>query len=329
MSTKIKTWQIVDGKLELIDTSLQTTGRTEPYDLEPWIESNPEILSDSILLIGKQVLTRSGGKIDLLGIDRLGNTVIIEFKRDALPREVIAQAIDYASDVAEWSSEKLGETCSKYISKGLEEAMNDKFPDIDIESINVNGAQRILLVGFSIESPLERMIEWLSEKYNLSINAIILSYIKSKSGDELLTKTSIISEEIIEERIKTNKFKIAKSNQPGSYENEELKSHLIKYLSDKKITNQRIKNVLLPALLKSESLTREQLIQAFADAGNEVTKIGNYISLISNQMDMEKNSFLRQVISYGKHPTRTWEKDNYSIKPEYKDLVTEVLSELQ
>lgn len=327
MSTKIKTWQIVAGKLELIDTSLQTAGRTEPYDLEPWIESNPEILSDSILLIGKQVISKSG-IIDLLGIDRLGNTVIIELKRDALPREVIAQAIDYASDVAQWSSDKLGDICNKYLNKALEDAFNDKFPDVDIESLNVNGTQRILLVGFSIESSLERMIEWLSETYSVSINAIILSYVKTKSGDELLTKTSIISEEIIEERIKTSKFKIAKSDQPGSYENEELKSHLIKYLSDKKITSQRMKNVLLPALLKSESLTREQVIQAFADAGNEVTKIGYYISLISNQLDMEKNSFLRQVISYG-YPNRAWEKDNYAIKPEYKDLVTEVLSELQ
>jgi hypothetical protein len=327
MSTKIKTWQIVNSKLEYIDTTLQSSGRTEPYDLEPWIESNPEILSDSIMLIGKQVITKSG-KIDLLGIDRLGNTVIIELKRDALPREVIAQAIDYASDVSQWSSEKLGEICSKYLNKALEDAFNDKFPEVDIESINVNGTQRILLVGFSIESSLERMIEWLSETYNVSINAIILSYVRTKNGDELLTKTSIISEEVIEERIKTSKFKIAKSDQPGSYDNDELRSHLVKYLSDKKITSQRMKNILLPALLKSESLTREQVIQAFAEAGNEVAKIGYYISLISNQLDMEKNSFLRQVISYG-YPNRAWEKDNYAIKPEYKDLVTEVLSELQ
>lgn len=328
MSTKIKTWQIVNGKLEYLDTTLQSSGRTEPYDLEPWIESNPEIISDSIMLIGRQVITKSGKKIDLLGIDRQGNTVIIELKRDALPREIIAQAIDYASDVSQWSSEKLGEICSNYLKKPLEEAFNDRFPEVDIESINVNGTQRILLVGFSIESPLERMIEWLSETYNVSINAIILSYIRTNSGDELLSKTSIISEEVIEERIKTSKFKIAKSDEPGSYDSDELKSHLINYLSDKKITNQRMKNILLPALLKSESLTREQVIQAFAQAGNKVAKIGYYISLISNQLDMEKNSFLRQVISY-EYPKSHWEKDNYAIRSEYRDLVTEVLSELQ
>jgi len=34
MSTQIKTWQIIDGKLEAIETSLEKEKRTEPYDLE-------------------------------------------------------------------------------------------------------------------------------------------------------------------------------------------------------------------------------------------------------------------------------------------------------
>ena len=41
MATQIKTWQIVDGKLEEIDTKLSDFGRTESYDLESWIASNP------------------------------------------------------------------------------------------------------------------------------------------------------------------------------------------------------------------------------------------------------------------------------------------------
>ncbi len=50
------------------------------------------------------------------------------------------------------------------------------------------------LVGFAIETSLERMVEWLSNSYGVSINAIVLNYIKTANGDELLTKTSIISE---------------------------------------------------------------------------------------------------------------------------------------
>src|SRR5262245_32425909 len=131
MGTEIKSWQIINGKLISIDTDLKNEGRTEPYDLEPWLASNPEIIGTDILIIGRQVMTRSG-PIDLLGIDKLGNTVTIEIKRAELPRESLAQAIDYASDVAEWTVERLSEVCTEYTKKTLQDAFNEAFPDVDL-----------------------------------------------------------------------------------------------------------------------------------------------------------------------------------------------------
>ena len=60
MGTEIRTWQIVNGKLASIDTTLAAQGRTEPYDLEPWLASNPEIIGADIVVIGRQVKTKSG-----------------------------------------------------------------------------------------------------------------------------------------------------------------------------------------------------------------------------------------------------------------------------
>jgi hypothetical protein len=182
MATEIRTWQIVDGKLEIVESELRDERRTEPYDLEPWIASNPSIISSDIMILGRQVMTRSG-PIDLLGIDRSGNTVVIELKRDELPRECLAQAIDYASDIASWTVERLGEVCAQYHRKSFEDAFSEAFPDVDLDSVNVNSSQRIVLVGFAIESSLERMIEWLSETYSVNVNAVVLSYIKSRRGD--------------------------------------------------------------------------------------------------------------------------------------------------
>jgi hypothetical protein len=204
MGTEIKTWQIIDGKLTSFDTDLKNEGRTEPYDLEPWLASNPEIIGTDIMLIGRQVSTKSG-PIDLLGIDKSGNTVIIELKRSKLPRESLAQAIDYASNVAEWTVEKLSEICSAYTSKSFGDAFNEAFPEVDLDSLNLNSTQRIVLVGFSIEASLERMVEWLSDSYDVNVNAIVLSYVKTKGGDELLMKTSIISEEMEQERTRKQK----------------------------------------------------------------------------------------------------------------------------
>jgi hypothetical protein len=329
MATQIKTWQIVDNKLQLVQTSLQKEGKTEPYDLEEWIASNPEILGQDIVVIGRQVLTRSG-PLDLLGIDKVGNLVIIELKRDRLPRDVIAQVIDYASDVATWGIDKVSELSVKHTGKSLEDVFSEYFPDIDLESLNVNESQRILLVGFSIDSALERMISWLSDSYGVNINALLLSYIKTKGGDELLTQTAIIPEEIEQENIKKKKkFQIPMSDEPGHYDTATLKQRLTGYLSLDMYSSRRLRDVLLPACLNKDTVTRDELKQEFVnhDPSLNINRTGYFVSLISVQIGMQKNDFLRQVIGYD-YPNYHWEKDNYRIREEYKVLVKEVLDEL-
>jgi hypothetical protein len=49
---------------------------------------------------------------------------------------------------------------------------------------------------------------------------------------------------------------------------------------------------------------------------------------IASQLGMKKNDFLRQAVSY-EYPRHHWEKDNFAIRPEYKDLIKEVLEELK
>ncbi len=281
------------------------------------------------MVIGRQVMTKSG-PIDLLAVDRSGNTVIIEIKRAELARETLAQAIDYASDVAEWTVEHLSEICADYTKRTFEEAFSEAFPDADMENLNINSAQRIVLVGFSIEASLERMIEWLSNSYGVNLNAIVLSYVKTKSGEELLTKTSVISEEMEQERRrKQKKFEIPMSDDPGTHSVQVLKQHLLDYLSRDRVTNRRMRDILLPALIKTKALTRDQLKKAFVDHDPKYdeSKVGYYLTLVSSQLGMTKNDFLRQVIAY-EYPRHHWEKDNFSIREEYRDLVKEVLTQL-
>lgn len=330
MGTEIKSWQIIDGKLTPIDTALKNEGRTEPYDLEPWLASNPEIIGTGIMIIGRQVMTRSG-PIDLLAIDKSGNTVIIEIKRAELPRESLAQAIDYASNVAEWTAEKLSEVCFGYKQMTLQDAFNEAFPDIDLEPVNLNSTQRIILVGFSIEASLERMIEWLSDSYAVNANAVVLSYIKTKGGEELLTKTSIISEEMEQERTrKQKKFEIPMSDDPGTHDVQGLKQLLLAYLSRDKVTNRRMRDILFPALLKTRLVSRDQLKKAFVDfdPSYDESKVGYYLTLVSSQLGMKKNDFLRQVVAY-EYPRHHWEKDNFAIRPEHRELVKETLEQLK
>lgn len=328
MATEIKAWEIVDGNLRRIETTLAEHKRTEAQDLETWITSDPSILRPGICIIGRQVQTRSG-PLDLLAIDRSGDLYVIELKRDRLPREVLAQAIDYASDVHTWTIDRIGETCLKYTGQSLEELFNDSFPDTDLESVTINDAQRILLVGFGLDASLERMIDWLSDQYGVSINALMLKYVKTASGTEILTTTSILSEEVERERVRQKKFTIPTSDEPGDYKDAELRKLLSDYLGQQGVTIRRIREVLIPTCLKQPIVSREALKDELVSSQllDDSTKAGYALSVISLQLGMKKHDFLRQVIGYD-YPKYHWEKDNYCVRPDYRQLVIDVLADI-
>ena len=329
MGTEIKAWEIIDGRPCPLESDLAQEGRTEAYDLEEWLASVPSIVRPGLKVIGRQVRTRSG-PLDLLAVDRARNLIIIELKRNKLPREALTQAIDYAADVASWGVEKVGEVCAKYTGKSLEDVLSEAFPDVDLEGLSINETQRVILVGFAVEPALERMIEWLSEGYGVGINAVVLKYVRTSTGNEVLTRSAVISEQVEAERTKrAKKFTIPMSDEPGEYEEDQLRELLSRYLAqDSLVSAQRIRDVLLPACLEQDIVTRDTLKQEFVRKGaaDDISKAGYMLSVISGQIGIQKNDFLRQVIGYG-YPNNPWEKDNYFIRPEYKDLVHEVLSE--
>mgnify|MGYP001080388382 CR=1 FL=1 len=328
MTTEIKTWELIDGNLKPLSASLVEQNRKETEHLEKWIKTQPEIIGNDIVIIGEQEYTKSG-KLDFLGIDKTGNTVIIELKRDMLPREVLAQALDYASDISNWEVEKISEICTKYTGEDLADFLSKKFEDINIGELSINQSQRILLVGFSIEESLNRMIEYLSNKYDLGINAVILNYVKTSNNNELLSRTMIIPEEVSQEKSNRQKFQIPMSDEPGDYSEEELRKKLKDYFTNANYSSNRIKNVLLPALLKKNVLTRKGFKQEFINTGeapNE-SQAGYFIALISNQLGHAWKDYLRQIIKY-EYPNYEWEKDNFSIRKGYNDFVKKLLDEL-
>jgi len=283
MTTEIKAWEITNNTLRPVESSLAIEGRTESLDLEEWISTNPEIIGSGLEIIGRQVTTKSG-PLDLLAIDRTGDIIVIELKRDKLPRDVIAQAIDYASDIADWNIDKISEVCTKHTGKSLDDLISEKFPDVSIQNLNINEAQRIILVGFAIESSLERMINWLSDHYGVNINAIILKYIKTIQGDELLIRTAIISEEMEQSRTSKRKFTIPMSDEPGEYDEKELEKLFKEYLQQGLSSAKWMRKIILPACLEHGTVTRDQLKEEFIKhkEAEDLSKAGYHLTTISN-----------------------------------------------
>jgi len=194
MPDQIRLWEISKDQLnEITQSKLDLESR-----LETWLDNDISILADALLVIGRQVITDYGGKLDLLCIDRNGDLVIVELKKDKTAREVIAQALDYASWVKDLSNERVREIANAYLltknGSNLENAFCDKFssefPDI------LNAQHNIIIVAAQIDSSSERIIKYLSETYGVRINVATFQYFCDSSGRELVAKKLLMEAEI-------------------------------------------------------------------------------------------------------------------------------------
>ena len=154
------------------------------------IVNAPELLSDEWMLIGRQEKTAYGGIIDLLAIARDGSLVLIELKREQTPREVVAQALDYASWVQGLESSDIHAVYSRFNQAGdLAKDFETKFGDhLDDESINQS--HQIIIVAASVDGSTERIINYLSA-WEIPINILCFQVFEHKVG-QLLGRTWLL-----------------------------------------------------------------------------------------------------------------------------------------
>lgn len=187
-----------DGKFEEFSQTHSQVDHEESI-LENWLESNSDdILEDGkLLIIGRQVTTNLGSIIDLLGIDREGNTVVIELKRDRTPRETLAQALEYASFVEELDTDQLEEILQRYVS---DEALNlasyhrNYFELASDEAVSFNKEQRIVLVGQRITGEIRQTASFLRRK-GLRVTCLEFSYFQANGGKHLLSYDVVVGKE--------------------------------------------------------------------------------------------------------------------------------------
>jgi hypothetical protein len=185
---EVRLWKIQKNQLvEIIKPKLDLEER-----LENWIESDIEIIAPNLLVIGRQLETDYGGVVDLLCIDDKGDLTIIELKRDKTPREITAQIIDYASWVKHLSPTRVQSIAEKYLNRAFDEAFLEKFNQELPEGINEE--HKMLVVGSEIDSSSRRIINYLSETYGVSINAVTFNYF-NENGQEFLARTFLIEKE--------------------------------------------------------------------------------------------------------------------------------------
>lgn len=194
MPQTTRLWHIEDGEL----TEIPSTSLNAEEQLEEWLEEDISILSDDLLVIGRQVNTDFGGVLDLLCIDEAGDLVIVELKRDKTPRDVVAQGLDYASWVVDLSGEDVEEQAESYLNSPLEDKFREAF-DLSLPEV-LNESHRILIVGSQIDAQSERIIDYLSDEHGVNINAATFQYHESEGAGGLLSRVFLIEPSQVETR---------------------------------------------------------------------------------------------------------------------------------
>ncbi|MCC7171112.1 MAG: nuclease [Planctomycetes bacterium] len=158
--------------------------------LEDMIRSDSRILSAEWMLIGRQEVTSFGGRIDLIAIAPDGSLVLIELKRDRTPREIVAQALDYASWIAELSSDRVAQIYQRFSNGGnLSEAFRSRFgKELDDETLNES--HQIVIVAAELDDSTERIVSYLNER-DIAINVMFFQVFEL-DGRQLLSRAWLI-----------------------------------------------------------------------------------------------------------------------------------------
>lgn len=74
MPVEVGLWRVDSGRPQ----RMNSTGIELEKQLEELIEQDPAILGYPLLIIGRQVPTKTGGTVDLLGMDEEGNLHVLD-----------------------------------------------------------------------------------------------------------------------------------------------------------------------------------------------------------------------------------------------------------
>lgn len=153
----------------------------ERQHIEEWIRKAPDILGEDLLVVSAEFDRFNGSqdRLDVLAVDRQGNLVVVEIKRDPYAGYADLQAIRYAAMVSTMTVDKLAPHYLSYLQKyvrddrvTLEEAKNQIVEFVETEDFEeLTTKPRIILCseGFSLE--VTTTVLWLRQ-FSVDISCV-------------------------------------------------------------------------------------------------------------------------------------------------------------
>ncbi|WP_413452961.1 endonuclease NucS domain-containing protein [Georgenia phoenicis] len=185
MPVEMGIWRIDGGSPRRLGASVLPSEAT----LEDYLEQDPSLLGQRLLVIGRQVPTAYGKFIDLLAMDGDGNLHVLELKRDRTPRDVVAQLLDYGSWVATLDRESVLDIANRHLNHPFETAFDTVFghpaPD------ELNAELQLTIVATELDPSSERIVTYL-RSFGIPINAVFFTFLED-DGRRYLARSWLVS----------------------------------------------------------------------------------------------------------------------------------------
>jgi hypothetical protein len=164
----------------LDETTFGNQSITERFDLQRLLKQHIDVVAPDTLLIAEEFCEWEDSKrrIDLLGLDRDANLVVIELKRTEDGGHMELQAIRYAAMVSAMSFSKAVEVYARYLKLNNQEEDAEssvlQFLDWDVPNEETFGQDvRIVLVSAEFSKEITTSVLWLNE-HDLDVRCVRL-----------------------------------------------------------------------------------------------------------------------------------------------------------
>ena len=173
-------FEITDAAFRpLVGTTFEQERFRERDDLQRLLRDNIAILIPDTLIIAEEFSrwTESNRRIDLLGVDREANLVVIELKRTNDGGHMELQALRYAAMVSTLTFDEAVETFKTYLGqRGREEEARQVLLEHlgwdTSEAPSFSQRVRIVLSSMDLDKEITSTVLWLNGVYNLDIRCI-------------------------------------------------------------------------------------------------------------------------------------------------------------
>jgi Endonuclease NucS len=185
MSIRTALWK-VNSQPEKLNEAILPSERM----LEDMIVAKPALLSESWMLIGRQERTGFGGIVDLVGIAPDGSLVLIELKRDRTPRDVVAQALDYACWLENLQPEGISEMYRRFKpGQSLADDFRTRFGQV-LDEDTLNETHQIVIVAAQLDESTERIVSYLTKR-DIPINVLCFQ-VFANGAEQLLSRAWLL-----------------------------------------------------------------------------------------------------------------------------------------